>query len=389
MHAALSALLAVACAPPPAERLRDPHQIPHVEPVAVPRLPKPQPDVVKPKSIAFPRPDIPVDVRAAALRDAMDVHDHLRWPLTANRHPALEPAYPIAPVFAAPGVGWTDLCKVGAQNRRTSGVPLDQIEYLRAWCEVAKHEPESAVVRLAPLLKSTVVTLPASVRRDITNIVVDSGDSEYAQRVLASAHVDEVAMFDLISASYEEIGKTSDAMVFNDLAIDAYTMTRPGDHCHRLAKRVVIAEGDNDERKVRLEILERAAPKDETCRKLHNELTCWAGRTCVPYMADHGINEQQASVVDAYMRWPSGGATPSSWMTYAASLTDLAGTPGADVLGTAALEASLLSLGCVGARIHEVRAGAHDIQINAHDKTLDARLDVIIDEPKKICEKKP
>ena len=384
--------LLAGCAPVPAERLRNPHPIARGDrAAALANKPAKQhkPDDGNSSWLAFPRPDIPVDVRVGALRDAMDVSDHLRWPLTANHHPALEPAYPIAPVFAAAGVGWTDLCKLGAQNRRTSGVPLDQIEYLRAWCEVAKHEPESAVVRLAPLVNSAVVTLPAAVRRDIANIIVDSGDSAHAQRVLADARVDEVAMFDLISASYEEVGKTDDAMVFNDLAIDAYTMSKPGDHCHRLAKRVVIAEGDNLERKVRLEILERAAPKDPTCQRLHHELLCWSGSSCVQHMADHGIDLKQAGVVDAYMKWPSGGATPNSWLTYAAGLTDLAGTPGADALATAALEASLLSLGCVGERLREVSSNAHVIHFNAHDKTLDARLDVLINEPKKLCEHAP
>ncbi|MEO7096209.1 MAG: hypothetical protein ABI175_23320 [Polyangiales bacterium] len=263
--AALVSLLA-GCASSPAETLRDPKPVARIEPAHgwtdPPKPPKVKADDGRASWLAYPRPDIPVDVRIGALRNAMDVSDHLRWPLTANHHPALEPAYPIAPVFAAAGVGWADLCKLGAQNRRTSGVPLDQIEYLRAWCDVAKHEPELAVVRLAPLLRSTVVTLPAAVRRDIANIIVDSGDSSLGQRILTTARVDEVAMYDLLSASYEEVGKAADAMVFNDLAIDAYTLSKAGDHCHRLAKRVVIAERDDDERKVRLELLGHAAPKD-------------------------------------------------------------------------------------------------------------------------------
>jgi hypothetical protein len=176
--------------------------------------------------------------------------------------------------------------------------------------------------------------------------------------------------------------------VFNDLAIDAYTMTRVGDHCHRLAKRVVIA-ADPDERTVRLEILARASGTDTTCQKLHHELLCWSGASCVEHMADHGIDVKEAKVVDAYMSWPNDRVSASRWLSYAAGLAYLAGTPGADVLGTAALEASLMSLGCVGERVHDVRANAHDIQINAHDKALDARLEVIIDEPKKLCEKKP
>ncbi|MEO7096210.1 MAG: hypothetical protein ABI175_23325 [Polyangiales bacterium] len=89
------------------------------------------------------------------------------------------------------------------------------------------------------------------------------------------------------------------------------------------------------------------------------------------------------------MSWPIGTASSSFWMTYSAGLSDLVGTPGADILATSALEAALISIGCGGERVHEVRASAHDVQINAHDKKLDARLDRIIEEPKKLCEKKP
>ncbi len=393
MRGVLIALLAVAaCAPAPAERLKSPRRIPRVEePTAeLPKkLPKPTSDGDKSTWRAFPRPDIPIDVRIGALRAAMDVSDHLRWPLTPNHHPALEPAYPIAPVFAAAGVGWTDLCKLGAQNRRTSGVPLDQIEYLRAWCEVAKHEPESAVARLAPLLSSAVATMPASVRRDIANIIVDSGDAAHGQRVLAMSRIDQVAMFDLISASYEEVGKTSDAVVFNDLAIDAYTMTKVGDHCHRLAKRVVIA-ADQDERKVRLNLLDNASTTDTTCRELLHELECWSGAYCGDYMTDHGIDPEQSVVVDRYMSWPTSEQPASFWISYAAGLVHFVGTPGADVLATAALEASLLSLRCVGDRVHEVRVNADAISKNKkHDPTLDDQLDTIIEAPKTLCDHAP
>jgi hypothetical protein len=377
-------LVLAACAPAPAEKLRNPR--PKKRPITEVAQ-EPTPATAKATWFTFPRPDIPVDVRIGALRDAMDVSEHLRWPLTGNHHPALEPAYPVASVFAATGVAWTDLCKIGAQSRRTSGVPLEQVDYLRAWCDVARHEPEAAVVRLAPLVTSTIAGLPAAVRRDITNIVVDSGDAAYGQRLLARARFDEVAMFDLIAASYEEVGKTDNAMVFNDLAIDAYTMHKPGDHCRRLAKRVVTAV-DPDERKVRIAMIGNAST-DSTCQRLHNELQCWSGKSCVDYMADNGIDTAQAGVVDLYMSWPTSGATPSFWVNYAQNVVALAGTPGADVLGTAALEASLLSLGCVGERVHVVRANAHDIQINAHDKTLDARLELIVAEPKKLCETKP
>jgi len=389
LRAAVLLWVIAGCAQAPAEWLRDPHRRRRPEPdVAAEAKPKGPAKTEAAKPVAFPRPDIPVDVRLGALGGAMDVHDHLRWPLTANNHPALEPGYPIAAVFAAPGVAWTDLCKLGAQNRRTSGVPLDQIEYLRAWCEVARHDPEAAVVRLAPLLRSTVSAMPAGVRRDIANIVVDTGDAELGQRILAQARVDDVAMYDLISASYEEVGRSSDAMVFNDLAIDTYTMSKAGDHCRRLAKRVVIA-GDTAERKVRLEILERAAPTDSTCQSIHHELTCWLGWSCVEYMTDQGIEMRQAKLVEAYLHWPAWPVSPDAWVDYATNVAGLDPTPASDLLAAAALEASTISIACRGERLHKLRASAHDVEITTFDPKILARLDVIVKEPERLCAHEP
>ena len=92
-------------------------------------------------------------------------------------------------VFAAPGTGWADLCRLGAQNRRTSGGLVVHTEYLRAWCDVARREIHPAVARLGPLLTSPARGIAAAVRFDIANIVVDAGDADEAQRILVAARV--------------------------------------------------------------------------------------------------------------------------------------------------------------------------------------------------------
>ena len=50
-----------------------------------------------------------------------DLGEDLRWPLAMTDHPALEPKFAIASALAQPGIGWTDLCARGVQNRHLAG----------------------------------------------------------------------------------------------------------------------------------------------------------------------------------------------------------------------------------------------------------------------------
>ncbi|MBL0218212.1 MAG: hypothetical protein IPQ07_30565 [Myxococcales bacterium] len=381
-------VLIAACTPAPAERLHTPttRARPRVTaPVTAPppASPAPPPSPVAPAPpqrvrIAAPRPRLALKLALVASGDPTDVAHLQRWPLTASHHPALEPAYAIAAAFAEPGVSWTDLCRMGAQNR-VSKVSRDQLEYLRAWCDVERHDAEAAVTRLAPLLRSSVAGVAAAARSDIANIVVDSGDAEAAQRTLAKAQIHELAMLDLIAASYLDIGKPDEASVFNDAAIASYAIQKPGEHCHRLARRAILLPAA--ERRSGIRQLERYA--DRTCGQLMNELTCWDTGSCDDYFVDHGVDPKDARLAQVYNRWPTEPTSTVGWYMLASSALKLLDTPGADLLAVTALEAVVRSTRC----LESVRVGddANKIKRAKHDASLDARLEVLISDQEQLC----
>lgn len=332
--------------------------------------------------VTVPRPEIPALAPVLAIAPP-DPSDHVRWPLTANRHPALEPSYAIAPVFADPGVSWVDLCRLGAQNRRTSGALTDQTEYLKAWCDVSRREITSAVTRLGALAHSPVLGLPTAVRLDIANILVDAGDASEAQRVLAAARVADLAVLDLLAASYIEVGKIRDGAQLNELALGSYDFRRPADQCERITRRVLL-----------LSETERALEfpdftpylGNHSCMVLANEVRCWAKRDCAGYLAAQGIPLPMANVASLYFTWPASPERSETWL----QLADLAymrlGTPGADTLATAAWEGALRSANCDRKVVAAIRGLASHVLLDAsHDTSLDPRLEIIIDKPRELC----
>src|SRR5262249_50930548 len=147
-----------------------------------------------------PRPEIDI------AQFLPDFHEELRWPLTQLMHPKLEPTYAIATALAAPGMGWLDLCAIGAQNRHASG-NNDQQAYLRGWCSVAKDDVDHACQYLAPLLGSVTRGMSAAVRSDLANILVAQGDADNAEHFINKHDLRDIAMLDQLAASFVEIGK--------------------------------------------------------------------------------------------------------------------------------------------------------------------------------------
>ena len=378
---AMAAVVLAGCAPAPAERLHNPRRIePPPRPASATRV------VTRPlgqRAVAMPRPELPQLARVAA----PDPTEYLRWPLTANRHPVLEPAYAIAPAFAAPEMSWIDLCRLGAQNRRASGVRNEQLEYLRAWCSVAKRDTYAAVAQLGPLLRSTVAGIPAAVRDDVANILVDGGGADLAQASLAKARISDLVVYDTLAASYAEVGKLTDAITFNDVAIDAYDFKRPADHCHRLVRRILLSDPGEHTKYVK-ELSTFSG--DPACAKLAHELECWHGDSCDPYLVDQGIDPKAAELAELYASWPQTAVGADVWWMVAKRADDHIHAPGADALVTAALEATLLASRCRGDLIHDVRAYAFDISTTyGHDTSLDARLKLIAETPAKLCDAHP
>lgn len=335
------------------------------------------------RAVAVPRPDIGVSPQLAAVPQP-DPSDHLRWPLTANSHPTLEPTYAIAPVFAASGVSWTDLCRLGAQNRRTSGALADQSEYLKAWCDVSRRETAAAVQRLGPLLRSTVLGLPAAVRIDIANILVDAGDADQAQGVLAAAKIADLAVIDTLAASYIEVGQVREGAMLNGVAIESYDFKRPADQCERLTRRLLMA--GNDER---TQMIADYDPylSNRSCARLAHEVACWLVRRCADYLTDHGIPAGTAPLLNIYFTWPEGTANADTWWNVGEVAYREMGTPGADELAVAAYEGAMLGDNCQRNPARDVWQRALRIKRNKlHVSLLDDRLDTLIETPSLLCD---
>lgn len=319
-------------------------------------------------------PPPPPDPKIAEAMAALDPHEYERWPLSANQHPALEPAYAIAKVFAQPGVSWLDLCSRGAQNRRGGGGNVEQLEYLRAWCDVAKRDARAAVTRLAPLVRSTVLGMPAAVRLDIANIVVDAGDADDAAQILSAALVDDIAIFDIVAASYAEVGKAKDAVAFADRAVAAHQTRRPVEHCMRITRRVVLSEPSE-----RAAWIHRLSPFEDNsfCVSKLNELNCWHAQLCEPYLLDRGVSERSLELGALYRAKPKLSAAPKVWIEYAQRAWQFRGGRATEELAVSALETALRRLNCTGLEVRDVRALAAVIVTSRHDKSLDRRLETI------------
>ena len=324
-------------------------------------------DLAKPKESVVTtsddwKQDIYAEPRIAELIARIDPHEYERWPLSHNQHPALEPAYAIANVFASTGVSWTDLCRMGAQNRRGGG-NTDQLEYLRAWCDVAKREAGAAVARLKPLVNSSVLGMPAAVRTDIANIVVDAGDADHAQRLLSRAQVDDLAVFDLAAAGYVEVGKVQDALDLTHRAIAAHDARRPQDHCMRVARKVVLVDPDS-----RMPLI-RGLGLLQHCGSQYGELLCWHKKDCDLYLIAHGIAPDELKLGVLHKNWPKPNASTDEWLR-AASNAHIAHGRGNEEAALRAVEAGLRSVQCTGPRVSQFIKTARDVASTiAYDKS--------------------
>lgn len=329
-----------------------------------------------------PPPGLAVrDPKAIELLAQLDPSEYARWPLGQSQHPALEPTYAIAAVFAQPGVSWLDLCRLGAQNRRGAG-SRDQLEYLRAWCDVAAHDPRSAVSRLAPLMRSGVLGMPAAARADLANIVVDSGTADEAQRLLASARVDDLEIYDLVAASFAEIGRRTDALVFSERALAVNDRRRPVERCLRLTRKIVLlARGS------RTSALQELARLDgnPACASLFRELACWHGRACAPYLLEHGVSHEALELGELYEGWPRPDDPPQRWIATVDRALRGPTTPSSAEATTSAMEGALRAIDCQGTLLATILNSARILKAQPHDPALDPRIDLILLTPESLC----
>jgi len=376
-------LALAACRPPPPEPL--PRE-PELEPPAFVETPasraaRPGPNRV----IALaPRPDIDLSTLVP------DPTHELRWPLSLSDHPELEPQFEIAAALAEPGVGWLDLCRMGAHNRHLGKRKRDHVAYLRAWCSVGTHDLDGALANLRPLAGSVVSGIAPAVRTDLANILVSSGDAADARRLIAKHRVTDLAVLDTLSASYVEIGKLDDAFEINELALATDDRRNKANRCRRLTRRILLRPPPKQIKAVDLPnagLFDIPKGADDTCTRLENELACWLepASGCDEYFKDQKLDETKAQyLLSAYHGWPRGPHIGHWWETARFARSAMP-HPGADVLAVTALANAMRVVECTSQSVREIVALAAEIRETLHDPVVDPELHVIIHRPTQLC----
>jgi hypothetical protein len=282
----LFAVAAAACGPARPEKLHTPKLVPH---------PDGDRTTGRPPPVLTPLPDIDVSVFMP------DFHDELRWPLTPMNHPVMEPKFPIAPVFAQPGVGWLELCDRGVQNRY--GGDKEMLMYLRGWCRAIEGDVDAACSNLAPLIHTTTPRLEAAVRNDLANILAQghAGKAEHFIRVYA---LRDVGMLDLLAANFVEVGTADDALAINRDAIASDDYASTATKCIRWTKHIVLAKDTMSPLLTEIEAFAKA-PKnpDPTCVREYEKLRCWAQRDCAVFAKNQGGVLYDGEIVATLLHW--------------------------------------------------------------------------------------
>ena len=315
--------------------------------------------------LLVPRPVVKQFTTTAWTPANPDVDTFARWPLPAGKHPALAPAYPVANAFARPGTSWLSLCDRGAQLRL--GAQKELTEYLHAWCDIARREPDAALARLAPLLQSPRPGLRDAIRIDIASILIDHGPADLAIRALTRARISSIDVYDTIAAAYAEIGRTEDADKINDLAISVSDRRDRTSRCRRLARGYVLAAADVETQRL-------TEMFDASCSQMAKEVKCAKRQDCEPYVATLDV---PPDLLWDYKYWPT--TASRGWDKRARELLRHRGIRGADALIVTALEAAITARRCSDPIVRELRSEAlRYAGQKLHDRSHDKRLDVIV-----------
>jgi hypothetical protein len=319
----------------------------------------------------------------------------LRWPLSVSTHPELEPSFAIAAALAEPGLGWIDLCKMGAQNR-TSAQLRELTAYLRGWCLAAEANRSGAISVLVPLMSAATPKLATAVRTDVISILA-AGSADDAERLMTTHRLITLDRLDDLAATFVELGKDGDAYVINRRALESDRGANRASSCRRLARSAMLAPPEGGD--TALSKLASYVPVDDPdpiCVELYAEVACWLAQTkrspresCAPYWSRNNLPANSWGMVAAARHWPSGPAAPKEWFFIARSASESLEVPGADEVATRALEAMLRGAECVGSRVNEARTVARTIVLDPkRTGTVDARLRRILDTPLEVCASK-
>jgi hypothetical protein len=313
----------VGCGAKPAEPLSTPVPVaPPVETIG---------PVAAHSRIAYPRPAIDI---AAYLPD---VAEYGRWPLTLAEHPALEPHFDIAGALADPGIEWTDLCARGAQHRHMSS-KQELVDYLDAWCSVAKDDLPTAISKLGAARHASTVGVVQALKMDVASITAEHGSAHDLESFLRSGGFLTADQVDLVSAAYNEVGKLDDAVEANQLAVTMDYGASEAITCKRLLRRIADTSGATREDAV-ADLKDRAVPRKALdqqqpprCVDAYAEVQCWQLDDCAPYWGTKHwtsgthlpLDESQhlKQLLDTYRAWPVTAQTGSTWLAVAQHLED-------------------------------------------------------------------
>jgi hypothetical protein len=241
-----------------------------------------------------------------------DFHDELRWPLTAAQHPSLEPRFAIADALAKPGVGWLDLCQIGAHSRFGGNRELTQ--YLRGWCNAVRGDVDTACAHLMPLVGSLVPGLEASVRVDLANILANEGHADRAVHVLNKNKVQDVAVLDLLAANYVEVGTRDDAFAINQLAIEMDTKPTDEAKCMRWTRSIILANDHDSSLLYGFHNLVTKVEPEPACESVYRKLRCWSLISCDEYFDAELRDRRVEGIVSAYLKWPHKSLSTVLWL---------------------------------------------------------------------------
>lgn len=312
----------------------------------------------------------------------------LRWPLAASSHPDLTPQFPIATALAEPGLDWIALCQRGAHLRHVGPKLRDQITYLRAWCAVGSHETDVAIAGFASLRRSVVAGLSQAVRADIVNALVHHGGVDDAIRLLSKYQIRDFEIFDLLTATYLDLGMPDDGMAINDLLLTRDDPSR-ANRCRRQARAVVMKPDPYRSSTYRGRLLfDAPADSDRTCTLLEHELACWLRPEldCARYFDDVGIDVGNALLIKALYLWPRYSADTRAWLDVADYAIGAGTIPRAYDVAVEALEQAIRSHDCdASGKLIARRAQA---MLNAPDRPVpfDERLRVLATTAEDVCD---
>ncbi|MDX2092152.1 MAG: hypothetical protein SFX73_30080 [Kofleriaceae bacterium] len=348
-------------------------------------------DASPPMPLALPRPE------ALFASLAADPEPVLRWPLPFGIHPDLEPSFEIANALAEPGIGWIELCRMGAQHR-TNAKLRELTQYLRAWCEVGDDKHSAGLTTMLPLTRAFDPKLAAAARADVVNILA-AGSAVDAERLMTYHRLFTLERMDLLAATFVELGKEADALVINNRALASDRVANRADTCRRLARSVMLEEPVL--REGPLEKLhgyaqdEEKNPADPVCVELYEELSCWLDQqtmtrraSCGAFWLRRGLPPNAWGIHHASRIWPEGEAGPAAWLGVARLVAQSLEVHGADGLLLDTLEATLRTAACSGPHVRAALDLAKRVATPPRPPIDETRLRRIIDRPREVCTRK-